>query len=415
MKFLFPSKSQDSFTLVELLVVIGILAILTAAVVIVLNPAELLKQSRDSKRTTDLAALNNALKILLTQSPDVNLGTSSTVYVSLADSSSTCGSYALPVLPAGWQYSCVTTSNLTRTDGGGWIPVNFANGASQLPALPLDPQNAPATGLYYTYAARNGQWELTALFESAKYAAKESSDGGADPAGYEVGSNVSLTPFSKGLIGYWSFDEGSGASAGDGSGYGNNGALMTTSSTLPQWVQGKIGNALQFDGASSYVDAGTSQVFSITKTVSISAWIKLSYFKNWAAMLSVGNWLGTSPYYSSYAFQIWGDGSLRTIFNYNVANPIVVNSTTKLLLNTWQFVAVTYDGSSVKLFINGQPAISPVPYSSTVQAKDPSHHAYIGNDPTGSIEYISGMIDDLRIYNRALSDAEVQAIYDMAK
>lgn len=142
----FPSyRGTASFTLVELLVVIGILAILTAAVVIVLNPAELLKQSRDSKRITDMAAVDNALKILLTQTPEVSLGNASTVYVSLGDSSSTCGSYALPTLPSGWQYRCATSANLIKTDGSGWIPVNFANGASQLPALPVRMRRAAAS------------------------------------------------------------------------------------------------------------------------------------------------------------------------------------------------------------------------------------------------------------------------------
>jgi type II secretory pathway pseudopilin PulG len=200
MRFSHHCRVTDSFTLVELLVVIGILAILTAAVVIVLNPAELLKQSRDSKRTTDLAAVNNALKLLLTQNPDVSLGNASTVYVSLADASlaagatSTCPSLGLPALPSGWKYQCVSAANLIKTDGTGWIPVNFASGASQLPALPIDPQNVSSTGLYYTYASANGRWELDFFFESAKRQAAGQNDGGDYDDRYEIGSNVAITP-----------------------------------------------------------------------------------------------------------------------------------------------------------------------------------------------------------------------------
>jgi type II secretory pathway pseudopilin PulG len=187
-------RAKDSFTLVELLVVIGILAILTAAVVIVLNPAELLKQSRDSKRTTDLASLNNAIKLLLTQNPDVSLGLASTVYVSLPAANSDCSDIlsTLPPIPSGWQYRCVTSTNSQKTDGTGWIPVSFAagGGIASLAALPVDPQNTSQN--YYSYIP-GGSWELMATFESKKYQPKAQNDGGTQPGAIEVGTNLSLS------------------------------------------------------------------------------------------------------------------------------------------------------------------------------------------------------------------------------
>ncbi len=72
---------NKSFTLVELLIVIGILAILTAAVVVVLNPAELLKQARDSKRLQDLSSIDQSLNVSQAMYPDISLGTASTVYI----------------------------------------------------------------------------------------------------------------------------------------------------------------------------------------------------------------------------------------------------------------------------------------------------------------------------------------------
>ncbi|MFA6495411.1 MAG: type II secretion system protein, partial [Candidatus Paceibacterota bacterium] len=59
-------SSPKSFTLIELLIVIGILAVLVAAIVITLNPAQLLAQARDSKRQQDLSALNQALNTITT-------------------------------------------------------------------------------------------------------------------------------------------------------------------------------------------------------------------------------------------------------------------------------------------------------------------------------------------------------------
>jgi len=101
-----------SFTLVELLIVIGILAILTVAVIVVLNPVEYLKQARDSKRIQDLSSLNKALSTLEAVDPTINFGTASTVYVSVPDTDSGCANLGLPNLPSGWSYACVTSANL---------------------------------------------------------------------------------------------------------------------------------------------------------------------------------------------------------------------------------------------------------------------------------------------------------------
>jgi len=108
-------SDQKSFTLIELLIVIGILAILVAAIVVTLNPAQLLAQARDSKRQQDLSALNQALNTIYALDQTTSLGASSTIYTSLPDSTTTCASWNLPSLPSGWQYHCSpTTTNLIK-------------------------------------------------------------------------------------------------------------------------------------------------------------------------------------------------------------------------------------------------------------------------------------------------------------
>lgn len=180
------------FTLVELLIVIGILSILTSMVVIVLNPDQLIKQSRDSKRFVDLQILNKAFS--MNQSVGgVTLATSGVIYVSIPSSSSTCAGENLPVIP-GWTYHCVDLAHYRNIDGTGWIPVDFTQVQSSLGALfaslPIDPVNTTVNGLYYTYVV--GSWALSAGIESEKYQAQANADGGYSPNRYEVGNDMSL-------------------------------------------------------------------------------------------------------------------------------------------------------------------------------------------------------------------------------
>jgi len=84
------NTNKNSFTLIELLVTIAILAVLAIAVVLVINPQELIKQGRDSTRLTDLGNINKALGLLLVDCPSCFFGNPNTIYVSIPDSSPTC-------------------------------------------------------------------------------------------------------------------------------------------------------------------------------------------------------------------------------------------------------------------------------------------------------------------------------------
>jgi len=94
---------SKGFTLVEMLIVIGVLAVLVTVVVTVLNPIEFLKKGRDSRRMIDLQSLNKALTFA--EFDNVSTGTSSVVYVSIPDTSATCANLGLPALPGGWSYN----------------------------------------------------------------------------------------------------------------------------------------------------------------------------------------------------------------------------------------------------------------------------------------------------------------------
>jgi len=166
------SVAKKGFTLVELLIVIAILAVLAAAVVIVLNPAELLAQARDSQRVNDLDTVKNALSIYISQATTINLG------------ACPAGGYCMvgTAGPFTTSATCATKTG-TVTDGAAtnWVDVdlNGIPGGSPIPYLPTDPSNNAT--YFYAYACSespNYVFELNGRLESQKHRTKMTTDGG---------------------------------------------------------------------------------------------------------------------------------------------------------------------------------------------------------------------------------------------
>lgn len=406
-------KNKSSFTLIELLVVIGILAILTAAVVLVLNPSELLKQGRDSTRMTDLASLSKTIQLLLTQNPSLSLGTASTVYVSLPDTSTTCANLSLPTLPSGYIYNCVSASSSTLLTGSGWLPIDFTSAIQSISKLPIDPQNTSSTSLYYTYIANptTQTYELTAILESTKYrlggsADKVSSDGGNTSYLYEQGSNRTLNPINdSGLVGYWRFDEGSGTSALDSSGNNNTGTL-TNGPTWQSASNCKVGSCLSFDGANDYVDVGNVLNMS-TSSFSLSVWFKSTALLTQSLIFKeinsgLPNRVGYSLYTRAsnpYISFVIGDGT-------NLINPTCPN-----VFNDGNYhqLVVTKDSSNASIYMDGLSCNSAG--SSLIGNISNSTNLKFG----GGIGYLNGFLDDVRIYNKNLSAAEILSLYNATR
>jgi len=152
-------RKQSAFTLVELLIVIGILAALASVAVLILSPVEMVKESRDSIRLNDLSSLNTALGIFSTDRSGSSMGASSTVYISIPYASADCGYGSgnplnLSPIPSGWSYACQTEANHRNIDSSGWIPVDFSSISYGTPfsVLPVDPINSAVSYQYYTHA-----------------------------------------------------------------------------------------------------------------------------------------------------------------------------------------------------------------------------------------------------------------------
>ncbi len=177
---------SKGFTLIELLIVIGILGILAAAVVIVLNPGELLAQARDAGRIADMNSLNSAIALYLSDvsSPSLDVGPYSTI-------NATCG------------FGTCTVRTNYSTNGTGWVGVNFStiSGGSPMANLPRDPTSSAVYQYAYKGENANKTFELNARLESQKYRNKMTTDGGdknicstwtEESCYYEIGSDPGL-------------------------------------------------------------------------------------------------------------------------------------------------------------------------------------------------------------------------------
>ena len=176
---------KKGFTLIELVIVIGILAILATVVVLVLNPAQLLAQARDSQRMSDLGSVKSAIALYLSTYTSPTLGTQQR-----ATDSTTCW-FGTACAGA----ATCTLNAVTTVAGAGWVGIDLTGttGGSPLSALPLDP-SYPNTTYQYTYVGDNTNktFELNANLESTKYSGLEATDGGNCSGIYEVGTDAGL-------------------------------------------------------------------------------------------------------------------------------------------------------------------------------------------------------------------------------
>ena len=183
-------KTRKGFTLLELLIVIGILAILSTTVVLVINPAELLRKARDAQRISDLNTMKTAIAYFMTEDsdPGSNMGTVNTSYSHLATTDCKAAN---------------ATGDQTPTTAG-WIPIPFNTmpGGSPIGSLPADPNPTDVDavpGRYYVYLVNTSDitFQLIANMESDYYSKDgagdvESTDGGSFDSLYEVGTDMDL-------------------------------------------------------------------------------------------------------------------------------------------------------------------------------------------------------------------------------
>jgi hypothetical protein len=205
-------------------------------------------------------------------------------------------------------------------------------------------------------------------------------------------SPVSATP-TRDLVGHWKFDEASGSFATDSSGNNNSGTLVNS----PARVAGKLGSgALQFSATSQqYVTvANTSSLNSPVRSITLAAWINATDWGGNRRILQKGN--------SDNQYRLLAEGGVLK-FHLNGVDTL---SAPLPPTATWVHVAATWDGSTMIIYTNGAAQTSAGAGGTVATTADPLAIAR-KNGSGVSGDYLNGRLDDVRIYNRALSGLEI--------
>ncbi|NQT02346.1 MAG: hypothetical protein HQ580_10000 [Planctomycetes bacterium] len=188
------------------------------------------------------------------------------------------------------------------------------------------------------------------------------------------------------LVGWWKLDETLSVTASDSSGNGNDGTLVLMN-PAQDWVTGKIGGGLDFDGYNDYVNCQNDESLDITGDITIAAWI----FARSADLdiITKGSY--------NIAYSVWLSPTLNIRFALN-DDRLTTNLT--LSLDTWYHIAATREGDARKIYINGQEDASDT-YGTAIGTTTSPLTISTSSYP------VDGVLDDVRIYNRALSPDEV--------
>ncbi|MBI2085648.1 MAG: LamG domain-containing protein [Candidatus Aenigmarchaeota archaeon] len=218
------------------------------------------------------------------------------------------------------------------------------------------------------------------------------------------GVDVSNTPFfgdmNSGLIGYWMLDETSGLAASDSSGNGNNGNLNNMEPA--DWVNGKIRNALNFDGVDEFVKAPNPPTFS--NALTITFWVRRDGPITIGSGIGYGKGVDSPP---NYGWLVHGDNDKFYLLISDGASTSSSPMTDPIADNVWTHVTAVYSGNSLRMYLNGVSKNSN-PTALTEINDASSSGIEIGKDVRyGSGRFFKGSIDDVKVYNKVAGNVNI--------
>jgi hypothetical protein len=290
-----------------------------------------------------------------------------------------------------WGQEDYTAANMGPIRTIGWHKFTFAVGAESV-AMSVDD-----TLVFQTN-----------MIQTARYLGVElvtTGWGRMDDLYISTGTSPCVPPPS-GLVSWWQA-EGNANDAVDG----NSGVLLNGATFAP----GIVGQAFSFDGTNSYVRVADSPSLHFTNALTIEAWIYPASVGAWHQIVS--KWGVQDPLQTSYTTSLNPDGRIGlgvcASGNQSLAPVVGTTSTNSVLPNQWTHFAATYDGSALRMYLNGicedQVAYNQGIFPGTEALAIGAAGAYADGQ---ILSPFAGLIDEAAVYNRALADAEIAAIYN---
>jgi hypothetical protein len=211
---------------------------------------------------------------------------------------------------------------------------------------------------------------------------------------YSLGEDYTFD-IGEGLVAYWRFE----GNMEDSSENGNEGSLINMAPESGNWVDGKVGKALSFDGVDDYVNIPDNQSLDITDEITIGMWVMTNsqadpLSKHWNIMRVI----------------LFEGNNTKVVYQIGGANITTSSFDNVIQTGSWHHIVWTYNGSLTQVYVDGDPnGFSKEASGDLLTSSNP---LYIGRY---SDRYFNGLIDELMIYDRALSAEEIKNLYDIQK
>jgi hypothetical protein len=220
-------------------------------------------------------------------------------------------------------------------------------------------------------------------------------------ANYSLGQSVPSYVPKSGLVGWWPFT----GNALDSSGNGNHGTVNAATLTTDRF--GNVNNAYEFNGLNTYISVPSNTSLQLTNNYTLNGWFNADVFFNTStsdrsiiSKVEIGGWYG--------GYEVMVGGKTNDIAHVgNIGGSNFILGETGYLINVWYMFSVTYDKNTLKLYMNGELVNS----KSIVGNLQTSNLPLLFGMHEGNSQYFDGKIDDIGIWNRALSACEISKLY----
>jgi len=312
-----------------------------------------------------------------------NIGTATAVSVTVQNDT-TVPTVSLTAPSAGATVSGSVTVRATAADDVGVQDVQFRLDGQNLGAADT---SAPYEVSWDTRSATNGTHQLTAVARDAAGNTRTSSPA----ASVTVQKQIAVA----GLVAAYAFEEGAGTVVGDASGRGNPGMVSGATWT----TAGRNGKALSFDGVDDWVTVADAPSLDLSTAMTLEAWVKPDLLSRpWQSLF-----VKEAPNSLAYALYLTGGGTAQVNAWWTDAQGMYANPVQQ---GVWTHVAVTAGANTMRLYVNGAQVRSKA-ISGSLPATTGALR--IGGNAVWANEFFDGTLDDVRIYNRALTVMEIQA------